>query len=236
LHARRWREFAAAVEPPHPLSVAPEHTVNASLTSGPYGEVDVYTHHVAMTVAYALALAARGKTSLSVLDWGGGVGHYSVLFRALFPDLSFDYHVKDMPAMTDEGRRLAPDVTFYDDDACFARTYDLVVSSSSLQYPRDWQATLAQLSEATDGYLFVSQIPMVHRVPSFVVIQRPHDNGYNTEYLGWCFNRTEFLDAARAADLELVREFLHGFKPDVHGAPEPPEYRGYLFRLSPQST
>jgi putative methyltransferase (TIGR04325 family) len=230
LHARHWREFAAAVESPHPLSVAPEHALNPTLAAGPYRDVDIYTHHVAMTVAYALALTARGRTSLSVLDWGGGVGHYALLFRALFPDLTVDYSVRDMPAMTAEGRRLLPTATFYDDDTCFDRTYDFVVSSSSIQYARDWQDALARLGRAADGYLFVSQIPMVHRAPSFVVIQRPYDNGYNTEYLGWCFNRPAFLEAARAAGLTLEREFLHGFKPDVHGAPEQPEYRGYLFR------
>jgi putative methyltransferase (TIGR04325 family) len=231
LHAQHWRQFNDAVNGPQPLCVAPEHGVNDSVTSNPYGDVDVYMHHTVMSAYYALAQAAWGRETLSVLDWGGGVGHYAVLFRALFPQITFDYSVKDVPSMVMEGRRLLPDVTYYDDDAqCFQRTYDFVLASASFQYMRNWHEDLSTLARASDSYLYVSQIPIVHNVSSFVVMQRPYGHGYDTEYLGWCFQRTEFLDTACAAGLTLVREVLHGFKPDVHGAPEAPEYRGFLFR------
>jgi putative methyltransferase (TIGR04325 family) len=234
LHARHWREFTATVAGPHPLNVAPEHGVNSSVRTGPYGNDDVFMQHAIMTVAYALAHGGWGRQTLSVLDWGGGVGHYYVLFRALFPDLALDYSVRDVPSMVAEGRRLLPEVAFYDDDTqCMQRTYDFVLSNSSLQYARDWRAALVSLARVTDGRLFVGQIPTVHNTRSFVVIQRPYGHGYDTEYLGWCFRRSELLDAAQAAGLVLVREFLHGFKPAIHGAPEAPEYRGYLFRHAP---
>ena len=32
-----------------------------------------------------------------MLDWGGGLGHYCVYARALFPDLKLDYTIKDFP-------------------------------------------------------------------------------------------------------------------------------------------
>jgi putative methyltransferase (TIGR04325 family) len=234
LHARQWQAFSNAVNSAHPLCVAPEHGVHAGVTSEPYNDVDVYMHHAIMTASYALAQAVWNKQSLSVLDWGGGVGHYSVIFRALYPQVTFDYNVKDLPAMVREGRQLLPDVTFFDDDAqSLARTYDFVLSSSSLQYSRDWRAGLTALANAAQGFLLVNQIPVVHDTSSFVMIQRPYGHGYDTEYLGWCFQRAELLNAAGAASLSLVREFLHGFKPDVHGAPEPPEYRGFLFRRVP---
>jgi putative methyltransferase (TIGR04325 family) len=233
LHARHWQQFIEAVSGPNPLCVAPEHGVNDGITSGPYGDTDVYTHHTIMSAYHALAQAAWGRDALSVLDWGGGVGHYAVVIRSLFPQVTFDYSVKDVPAMVIEGRRLLPDVTFYDDDSeCFQRRYDFVLASSSLQYVRDWQRGLGTLARATESHLYVSQVPVVHDAKSFVVMQRPYSHGYDTEYLGWCFQRRALLEVAHGAGLTLVREIVHGFKPDVHGAPEAPEYRGFLFRRS----
>ena len=48
--------------------------------------------------------------------------------------------------------------------------------------------------------------------------------------MGWCFNRGEFLAAAEACGLTLLREFVVGHRPVIHNAPEQNEYRGYLFR------
>jgi len=62
------------------------------------------------------------------------------------------------------------------------------------------------------------------------VVDRPHDLGYQTEYLGWFFNQREFLDTFQSLGMELVREFLIEEHPFVHRAPEQGEYRGFLWR------
>jgi hypothetical protein len=62
-------------------------------------------------------------------------------------------------------------------------------------------------------------------------VQRAYKYGYNTEYLGWCFNRQEFLQAARANNLELVREFIFDYNPKVYRAPEQLDFRGFLFKV-----
>jgi putative methyltransferase (TIGR04325 family) len=236
LHGNRWQEFAATLKGPGPLSLAPEHFVNPDLDTSPYRDLDVLLHHSIMTYAYVLAQASRSRTSMSMLDWGGGIGHYYLISRTLFPDLDLDYSVKDLPAMAAEGRQVLPGVTFYDDEQCFGRTYDFVMASGSVQYSEQWREALARFGRHANGYLFVSQIPIVHDTSSFVAIQRPYAHGYNTEYFGWCFQRQELLEAARIHGLELVREFLHGFKPIVHRAPERPEYRSYLFRPAADQT
>ena len=114
---------------------------------------------------------------------------------------------------------------------CLERTYDLVVASDSLQYSPDHYATLAALAGAAAPWLFVAQLPTVRAAPSFVVLQRPDAYGYETEYLGWVVNRAELLRTARAAGLELEREFLAPGSIDVEDAPERPAHlRSYLFR------
>jgi putative methyltransferase (TIGR04325 family) len=188
------------------------------------------SHNVMMSYAYVLALAAQRQTSVSILDWGGGLGHYYLISRAAMPDIVLDYHCKDVPVLCKQGRALHPGAKFYEDDACLARQYDLILASGSLQFSRDWQDTLAKLALASKQYVYVTRLPVVRHTPSFVVVQRPYRYGYDTEYLGWHLNCEEFLACAVQAKLTLVRHFFIHHGPFVANAPEQAEYVGFLFK------
>jgi putative methyltransferase (TIGR04325 family) len=201
----------------------------------------VVAHHTFMTYGYVLARAAadaadagQARDRLSILDWGSGLGHYFVVSRALLPDVTLHYHARDLPLLCEAGRAAVPEITFHDNDAdaLGARRYDLIVASSSLHYHEAWRDVLHGFAAASRRYVYVARLPIVHRAPSFVVIQRPRASGYDTEYLGWFFNRDEFLAGAHEAGLRLVREFLADERPFAHGAPEQCEYRGYLFEVA----
>jgi putative methyltransferase (TIGR04325 family) len=220
---RTWPAFAELATGTGPLGI--NHT---DLEPG----TDSYiAHNVVMAFGYALALAAAGKDRVSILDWGGGVGHYGVFAKSLLPEIRIDYHCKEVPVLCAAGREVLPEGTFYETwEECAARAYDLVLVSGSLHYSERWQDTLRDLAGVTGSYLLVTRLPMVMEAPSFVVVQRPYGCGYDTEYLGWCLNRAELLGAADAAGVRLVRELLVDERPPVHNAPEQPEYRGYLLR------
>jgi putative methyltransferase (TIGR04325 family) len=193
-------------------------------------------HHTFMTYGYVLARAAAARSAgdrLTILDWGSGLGHYFIVSRALLPDVTLDYHARDLPLLCEAGRSTVPQVTFHDNDvdALGARRYDLIVASASLHYHEAWRDVLRGFAAASRRYVYVARLPIVHRLPSFVVVQRPHSVGYDTEYLGWFFNREEFLAGAREAGLRLVREFLADERPHAHGAPEQCEFRGFLFEV-----
>jgi putative methyltransferase (TIGR04325 family) len=182
-----------------------------------------------MVFAYVLALSARDKSDLSVLDWGGALGHYHALARTLLPDVAIDYHVKEVPAVCAEGRRVSPDVTFHESDHCLERRYDLVVVSGSLQYGSDWADTLRRLAAVAGRYLLVTRIPLADTSPTFAVLQRAHRYGYDTELAGWVLNAGELVDVACAAGLRVMREF-HLLDPhEIAGAPEPVRHGGFLF-------
>jgi putative methyltransferase (TIGR04325 family) len=215
----KWPDYVAAIEAPNPLGV---HHETAHVTVGDPG-----AHNMLVTFAYVVALAARGRERLSVLDWGGGLGHYHVLARSAVPGLEFEYHVKETSATAAAGAKVSPAVVFHDDDLCLDRRYDLVVASSSLQYAPDWQTLLGRLADATEQHLYVARVPVALEAGSFVVIQRPYVHGYDTEYLGWVLNRGELL---AAAGLPLAREFLLDARFSAEGAPENPvEHRSFLF-------
>jgi len=217
-YARKWTDYVAAIRAPNPLGV---HHETAEVLTG-----DAGAHNMLVTFAYVLALAADGRDRLSVLDWGGGLGHYQVLARSVLPRLTLDWHVQETPAVAARGRQLNPEVTFHDDESALGGRYDLVVASSSIQYAEDWRALLGRLAAAAERYLYVARVPVALHAPSFVVIQRPYVHGYDTEYLGWVLNRDELLAAAPP----LAREFLLDARFSAAGAPEDPvDHRSFLF-------
>jgi putative methyltransferase (TIGR04325 family) len=218
-----WAEFVRLANGTGPLGI--NHTDLV-----PTGET-MSAHNTAMAFAYVLALAAGGKPSVSLLDWGGGIGHYAVLARSLLPGTWVEYYCKEVPVLCEGGRAVLPGDTFFSrDEECRARTYDLVMASGSLHYSVDWKSTLRLLAEVSAAYVYITRLPVVREAPSFVVVQRPHACGYETEYLGWFLNQSELLAGAGEAGLRLVREFLVDERPEVHNAPEQAQYRGFLFR------
>jgi putative methyltransferase (TIGR04325 family) len=220
---RHWPTLVRNLEGPGPLGVSHFPTK--------ISRDDPVDHNTMMSYGYVLALTARRKDTITVLDWGGGVGHYHLYSKALLPDLRLDYHCHDVPRLCRLGRKLQPDVQFYESpDAALARSYDLVLSSSSLHYFQDWREVLAKLASATSVFLYVARLQTIDREASFVVAQAPYSFGYFTRYLSWCLNRREFLSCAEGVGLELVREFAFAEDWSVRGAPEAPRSRGFLFR------
>lgn len=224
---RKWPKFLDLIRAPRPLSVSHE-------APEPDGNC-VASHNAIVSYGYALALAAGGAARLSILDFGCGAGHYLPLSRELLPGVEFDYTGYDLPHLCGLAREFNPDATFFDTEAeCWRHRYDFVLSSSSLQYVRDWRETLRGLASCTRGHLFITRLPTVSKSPAFVVSQRVHAYGYDTEYPGWVFNRDELLQEARDSRLSLVREFLMMDAPVIGDAPEQVRYRGFLFSRTAQ--
>jgi putative methyltransferase (TIGR04325 family) len=227
-YRKKWPSYVEALREPRPLGVY--HEVVAGETVAAH---DREAHNMLVSYAYVLVLAAHGRERLSILDWGGGLGHYLALGLAVLPGIELDYHCRELPKVAAAGREVFPEASFHSDDSCLEREYDLVLASSSLQYAEEWRALLRGLARATAGYLYVTRVPVALRAPSFVVLQRAHRYGYDTEYLGWVLNRDELLREAGAASVQLVREFLLFGEIDAEEAPERPvEHRGFLFRPS----
>ncbi|MGA3029988.1 MAG: hypothetical protein ABSE58_04510 [Candidatus Limnocylindrales bacterium] len=85
------------------------------------------------------------------------------------------------------------------------------------------------MAAVTHKCMYVTRMPIVEHVPSFVVLQRPYGHGYHAEYPGWFLNRDEFLGEAAGVGLKLLREFLISERAVVPNAPEAADYRGFLF-------
>lgn len=220
----KWDSFRESVSGTGPLGVSHEAPAGS-------GREDTWAHNLIMSYAYVLALAARKKEQLSMLDWGGGIGHYHPLSKAILPDVDLEYHCQDVPMLCDVGRKLLPEGHFFDDArSCFNRTYDFVHAGSSLWCVEDWKTAAADLAAAADDYLYVTRMMFIRSAPSFVAVQRPQAYGYLTEYQLWILNEGEFVAFVQSCGMVLVREFVFGPGPHVHGAPEQGVFRGFLFQ------
>lgn len=174
---------------------------------------------------YVLALAARHRDALTILDYGGNLGEYSWIAKALVPGVAVEYHCKELPAIVAAGRSLSPAVIWHSDDRCLASSYDVVMFSGSLQYVPQWQDVLDRAANAAGTYLFLSDIPSVRDVPAYVMTQR---SGGMTN-LQYVLNRSDIVTAAERAGLRLLREWTMSAHPPVAGAPEQPMAVGWLF-------
>lgn len=190
-------------------------------------------HNVIHTFGYVLALVKNGATSISVLDWGGALGHYYHIAQQLLPNVELQYTCHDLPALTESAKKLSPSIIGDSDVGCLYRRYDLIFASGSLHYAPQWKELLQSFGKATTRALYITRLPIVSEAPSYVFLQRPYEADYQTEYIGWALRRTEFLDEARASGLSLAREFLIEPVPQIVGAPEQPSQRGFLFMREP---
>ena len=219
----RWEAFCANLQGPGPLGFSHEHEDQSEVRS-------VKLHNIHITYAYVLARAAHQKTTVSVLDWGGSLGHYYLLGKAVLPDVTLDFHCKEVPLTAEAGKQLNPDVHFYADESCLARTYDLVMITSSLEYIEDWADTLRRIVSVAKEYLFLMELPVVDHGPGFVAIQRR----YGTWMLHEQYNQGALLQVVEGMGLRMVREFVTGHRPYIKNAPEQCELRSWLFRKESQ--
>src|ERR1700716_4262172 len=76
---KHWPTLVHNLEGPGPLGVShlPLHTTRENRAD----------HNTMMSYGYVLALAARSKDRIAILDWVGGVGHYYLYTKALLPEV-----------------------------------------------------------------------------------------------------------------------------------------------------
>jgi putative methyltransferase (TIGR04325 family) len=225
--AAKWEDFVKSIRRPNALGVAHE--------AKPGVPVNVSSHNIIMTFGYVLgrAIATCRDQPVRILDWGGGIGHYALLARQLYPEANIEYTICELQPLVDAGRKLISDVAFTaDGDEALKGSYDLFYASSSLQYVRDFYRLLQKITASGSRWVMVCRMPFVDVANDFVVVQRPQRYGYDTEYTGWFLNRNRFVSFMEKHGYSLDREFLNDERPVVANAPEQCSYRGFLFERS----
>jgi putative methyltransferase (TIGR04325 family) len=218
-----WQRFCLLLQSSGPLGF--HHETRMSDTR------NVLFHNINITYGYVLALAAHNKPKMSVLDYGGSLGHYYQIGKSLLPEVNLDFSCKEMPSVAEAGRQINPEIQWYTDDSCLARPYDLLMITSSLQYMQDWQGFIHDVANSVGEYFFLSRIPVSHTTETYVAVQRT----LNTEMLLWIFNKQELEKVIEESGFVLVREFVLGDRHYVRNIPERCELVSWLFRKNAQT-
>ena len=178
-----------------------------------------------MTVVHAVQMALKGRTELSVLDWGGELGGTLVRLRKIMPGVAFRWVVKEMPSLCRAGRALSDGAVFVEEaDKALAERYDLVIASASLHYDREWRKTLAGLVGSTAGILLLARQPTLMSSPSYVAAQP----AYGTTFTCWVLNEAELFGQLTAWGMGAVHRLLSGDRETVTDVPEQPVFRSYV--------
>jgi putative methyltransferase (TIGR04325 family) len=215
----KWEKFLDALKGAGPLGFNHEHYDLSINDHVPF-------HNINMTYGYVLSLSAHQKSILTVLDYGGGLGHYYQIGRTLLPNVDLVYACKEVWRMAEAGKQLNPEIHWHTNDTCLATTYDLVIIGGSLQYIEQWQNLLRTISASVGEYLYLTGIPVTDTCASFVAIQL----GYGKRMLHWQFNKEELLKVLTDTGLNLVREFVLENCPYIKNAPSQCKMRGWLFK------
>lgn len=219
----KWEAFRDNLNGAGPLGFSHE---NNDLTA----IRNISFHNIHLTYAYVLAQAAWQKPNIGVLDWGGGLGHYYAIGKAMFPELGLDYYCHEVPLMCERGKELCPEVHFCSDDTCLQRSYDLIMINGSLGYFPDWKDILERIIASVKNFLFLTRVLVVEKSPSFVVLQRTEEYNYHSNMLTQVFNKHELLGVVERAGLTMLREFVVEDPPTIAGAPENCVESGWLFK------
>ncbi len=132
-----------------------------------------------------IALAGmQTSEKLNVLDFGGGGGsHYVAAKIALGLTKSIQWRVVETVAMSSQAQRLSNEELKFFSDIDGARDsvngFDLVFTSSALQYCPEPLISLESLINLNAPYLFITRTPFVNSLDKIITIQnsRLSNNG-----------------------------------------------------------
>ena len=193
---------------------------------------DLFFHNLLSSFAYVISLSGLRKESINFLDWGGGIGHYGLLAEELIKParIHLNYFCFDFAVFCDNGKALNPKFNYFSDENLYNdRRFDLVMASSSIWYEKDWKKGVDKLCKYKTNFLYITRMIFINEQPSYIAIQRPKLMGYDTEYLFWVINKTEFINYINNKGFILIREFEFGSVPPIFKAPEQGTMKGFLF-------
>jgi putative methyltransferase (TIGR04325 family) len=158
----------------------------------------------ALLPAVAAMLLAQQST-VRILDFGGGPGYgLTVLMDALAnARRRIDYHVVDVKTICEAGKEL-----FSDGEApnfhcalppSSGMNFDLVHTSSTMQYIEDWRAMVGLLAAYSAPYLVFEDV-FVGAFQSYVTVQ----NYYGSRIPHWFFNFREFVAEVEGRGYNLL--------------------------------
>ena len=171
----------------------------AELRGGFVPESAIVHHYLLPGVVAALA---RPEKTLSILDFGGGMGSNFLTLRAVLgPNQHVRYMVVELENVCEAARGLLADFDEISFETALpdAGSFDLVHSGSALQYIEDWRGLLTRLAGYGASSLLFSDA-MVGTIKTYVSTQLYYGAAIPT----WFWSIDEFIDAVERHGYKLA--------------------------------
>lgn len=129
----------------------------------------------------------KREKKIKILDYGGGFGiAYYVLKEKFKDDIKFFiYTILEIPNVCKFGKKLSPNIKFTT-KANTKINYDLLYSSSALQYFNNWQKIIVKFTKLKPKFIFLADT-FAGDIPSYVSLQ----NYYDSKIPHWFININE---------------------------------------------
>lgn len=144
----------------------------------------------------ALQYIGERQRGLRILDAGCASGYYQEVFNYFTPGLIDEYVGIDFnPGMVKLARKLYRIAKFYQLDLAesftFQEPFDLVFSSGTIEYIRDWKKAIANLIKLSRRWILFHRVPLLSDTHSPTKIV--DEIAYDVDMQHFIFNRAKFL-------------------------------------------
>ena len=139
-----------------------------------------------------------------ILDFGGGLGFtYFQTIYGLPEHAGIEYHIVERESTCQTGRQFFGNthdsLIFYSELPALEKSFDIVYSSSALQYIEDWKLLLSRLCVLSCQYLLLVDVP-AGKIPTFVSAQNYYESKIPIRF----FNIDEFLSQVSSYGYHLI--------------------------------
>jgi putative methyltransferase (TIGR04325 family) len=137
------------------------------------------------------AMLLNQKSKIDILDFGGGLGIGYMTLKESIPNTTkiINYTILELPNICKQGKDLHDDEINFVDSFQNLNKFDLVHSSSAIQYIEDWKMIVKRFCSFKAEHILMSDV-FAGNFNTFVTLQ----NYYNNKIPHWFFNFEEFIE------------------------------------------
>ena len=138
-----------------------------------------------------VAMMLNNQSQIDILDFGGGLGiGYMTLKESIVnARQKINYTILELPEICKQGKELHKDEINFLDNFPDTNEFQLIHSSSAIQYIEDWQNLIKKLCSYNAKYILMSDV-FAGDFETFVTLQ----NYYSNKIPHWFFKFSDFIE------------------------------------------
>jgi putative methyltransferase (TIGR04325 family) len=153
-----------------------------------------------LNLIFVIKIILKEKKRIRILDYGGGFGIVYYILKENFGKnmKNLNLYILEIPSVRKFAKKLNPNISFVR-KLNQQKKYNLLYSSSALQYVVNWRETIIKFAKTNSDFIFLSDT-FVGNIPTFVSLQ----NYYNSKIPHWFINFRELNELFKNYGYKLI--------------------------------